>query len=373
MTQPCEIRSLPRCAALMPVLAVAATLLLGAIRVPAADPVPYENNSSVAGAAVSRSGKYVAGVGQDRIVRVWELASGRELASLDQETPTPGQLQFSPDERTLALGTGMGLDDSGELVSWDWRSGARNAFAPSHGWLSAPSFDSRGRKVALIRPREFYYEVEVWDADRRKLLSSQSREGEGFEVRLSPAGDSVGVIGFHNAVLLALGNARQEFYHLGAVDLVFSGEGTRYATLGDSETRGAFGRRNPDYRRNRGIAVWNTRSGRLIRRVSPTASGSWLCFSKDSQTIVSGPSSGCIEFRAVGDGRLVRRTRLVGYGGHDGENTVPAPDGRFMAAASLKRIRVWDTRTGKQVFRFAYPRGYFRHLENEAASATRKL
>eukprot|EP00798_Chlamydomonas_sp_ICE-L_P028655 gene28655-31826_t len=73
--------------------------------------------------AVSRCGSFVAGGerGTGAEVSVWELASGKVLATLKGHTKYGiGSVSFSPDGKLLAS---TGLSHDGQLCLWDWQHG----------------------------------------------------------------------------------------------------------------------------------------------------------------------------------------------------------------------------------------------------------
>jgi WD40 repeat protein len=106
------------------------------------------HRGAVHAVALDRGGKTLATAGADKTVRLWDLATGRELHNLTQPGE-PGSVAFSPDGKKLAALSG---GDDGALIVWDadtgkalWRSppGPKGALASG-----AVAFSPDGKFVA---------------------------------------------------------------------------------------------------------------------------------------------------------------------------------------------------------------------------------
>ncbi len=68
--------------------------------------------------AFSPDGKTLASAGRDETVKLWGVATGEELLTLEGYRGPIGILRFSPDGKSLATLSGTGADRPGEIILW---------------------------------------------------------------------------------------------------------------------------------------------------------------------------------------------------------------------------------------------------------------
>ena len=190
--------------------------------------------------AFSRDGRTLATAsGDSRTVMLWDVATGRKLASLEGHQDPIWSIAFSPDGRTLAAASGRvpAMSESSEvepmgeiriwdltrqqpatlteffghkhgivaiayspdgttLVSggfdrtarlWDVRSGSERATLQGHeGWVAAVAFSPDG---SLVATGSHDHAIMLWDATNgNQLASLHGHTGNVYTVAFSPEG-----------------------------------------------------------------------------------------------------------------------------------------------------------------------------------------
>jgi WD40 repeat protein len=315
--------------------------------------------------AFAPDGKTLASVGSNGGIRLWDLASGKEIGHIPGPADGLGSIAFAPDGKSLAGG------GHGTVWVWEVGSGRETLCCRGHGgFVGAVAFAGKGRFLAsganwdpLVRlwdvttgqeVRQFgklncgalalavsrdgqtlaatdhqHGNVCLWDVASGRLLRQLSVPAATVDgVAFAPDGQTVATVAEGNLVHLwdvATGRALRAW---GARRFAFSPDGKLLATGGPDAT----------------VHLWDPVTGREVRAFRVHGDNPIvLAFAPDGKTLVSSAGS-ALQLWDVATGQPVRP-----WEGHQEAvcAVAVAPDGRALATASEDRsVRLWDAATG---------------------------
>jgi WD40 repeat protein len=307
-------------------------------------PILSGHQGDISALAFSPDGSILAsGAQDDNVIRVWDVAAGRELRQLEGHTGWIRSLAFSPDGSILASGS-----TDRTVILWDAESGRQLrtleghadflgniAFSPDGASLASASRDGTVRvwDVAAGRERDdFAYTAPLnpddsapfwltgvsWSPDGDTLAvgsisgsvyildaatGRQQRELQGHDgwvvirgVSFSPDGDLLASASLDGTVHLwspRTGTDRGTLQQRGLrlLGLAWSPDGARLAT--SSDTAG-------------NVAVWDVSSQEVVR-TALLAQGAvtTLAYSDSGQLLGTGGANGSVRVHVLGDNREV--------------------------------------------------------------------
>jgi serine/threonine protein kinase len=242
------------------------------------------HTDKVMSVAFSPDGTRLASAGRDKMVKVWDAASGQEFRTLQGHTGQAMSVAFSPDGTRLA---------------------------------------SAGRDQT----------VKVWDvASGEQLLALQGHAGEVYSVAFSPDGTRLASAGLDQTVKVWDAASGQQLRTLkghtsGVKSVAFSPDGTRLASAGWDKT----------------VKVWDPASGQELRTLQGhTGPVPSVAFSPDGTRLASADVDQTVKVWDPASGQELRTLK-----GHTGPvpSVAFSPDGTRLASGSEdKTVKVWDAR-----------------------------
>jgi len=296
----------------------------------------------------TRDGKYLISAGDDKVIRVWEVETGRLDRTIQGEIGDGDEgkiyaMALSPNERYLAVGGWLAGDLSNRhaIRLHDFRSGAVVGLLQGHeNVILALAFSPDGRYLVSGGGDET---ARVWDLKARPMKQAHLLSGHTddiYAVAFSPDGRRI-VTGSndHNIRLwdTASGTPVKELEKKHSDDVrsaAFSPDG-RYLVSGGNDKK---------------VLLWDGQTGNFIKELhmQETTVRS-LSFSPDGSRLLTGSGLGGNKFcyaLAFPSGAVVTR-----FGKHDNIvlATAFSPNGKLAATAGggNKLIHLWNPEDGR--------------------------
>lgn len=275
-------------------------------------------------------GKRVASGSYDSTIKLWDVASGEEIATLRGHTSSVGCVAFSPDGMRLAS---TSRDDTIKL--WDVASGKDILTLTGHSASPVDVvFSPAGDRLASASDDKT---IKLWDADSGKeIMTLKGHTGEVGSIAFSPDGKSLASASMDRTIKLWDVQSGVEILTLAGHETIvigvsFSPDGTRLA----SASRDI-------------VKLWDVRSGREINTLKGHRQFVHnVCFSPDGTRLASGSRDQTIKLWDVNSGQEI--VTLTGH--EDAIHCVCfSPDGsRLVSGSGDSTVKIWDARSGHRV------------------------
>jgi serine/threonine protein kinase/WD40 repeat protein len=234
--------------------------------------------------AFNHAGNLLASNGWDGTIRLWNPWTGKEVLRTEGDW---GSLRFSPDDRFLQVGAGW----SKVRHCWEVRAGHefRQLFTPvetTFSWANI-RFSPDGRLLAA----ECNDGARLWDVTSGKhvaWLSPDRTDTFGFD----PSGKyfvTRGPVGNYRWPLALAENQVERKLRIGPPEKIPAEDPTTVRRDGRLAS--------PDgkwlvYSSDKGVRIWDARSGKLVRDLTATRGKVFLLFSPDGKWLVTGSDDG---------------------------------------------------------------------------------
>ena len=300
---------------------------------------------SVSCLAVAENGGVLVTGSRDYTIRTIDLTRRRPASVLSGHLGTVWTVDFSPDGKTV-----LTASQDGHIRLWDVATGKRLGHLVDESIVESfggqPRAHAKSAQFLVFPPNEHAdvfatcgedSQIKLWSLSERRLIRRLGEaEGAGFNsLAFSRNGELLCSAGDDGRVIVWDTEAKSQRYVMGP----YSGQIWPVACSPSDDIVAASGKDHT-------IRIWSLQNGELLRELTSHGNNvTSLCFSYDGKTLVSTSHDRTIRFWDVATG-----TQRRVWTGHSGDVQYAAftPDGKTLATTSSDRtVRLWDVRTGE--------------------------
>ncbi|MCI0376017.1 MAG: sigma-70 family RNA polymerase sigma factor [Gemmataceae bacterium] len=337
-----------------------------------------------AGCVFSPDGKHLAARGADKVIHLWEVATGKNVRAFAGHPEDQSPIAFSRDGATLAV--------SGDtwIRLWNTHTGKEVGKLTGHeGPAGGGAFSLDNKTFAAFTSsleNRFGVRVFVWDVAEGKVLhnSEVGRKG-GLVLSCTLSPDlKTALVGGHptTQIDVATGREIRRFARLDSNThaLAFSPDGKTVAEAGNNRTvqlwnaetgapladatghsgivqslsLSADGKTLASVAADRSIWLWDATTGKSRTRIERAGvSFTSAIFSPNGVTLAATAEDAFVRLLETATGKEIRR--LTGKA--PVRTAAFSPDGKILAAGGGEgRVWLWDADTGKKLQEFTHPR-----------------
>ncbi|KAJ3324197.1 hypothetical protein HDU76_013452, partial [Blyttiomyces sp. JEL0837] len=279
----------------------------------------------------SDDGNMVVSAARDCCIRLWDVASGKEIRRLDGHDSFVFGVCFSPDGERIASAS-----DDKSVIIWDVESGRVLKKLLGHdSWVYSVKFSRDGRSVVSGSGDK---SIIVWDVENGVELKK-------FTGHTGPL-ESVVFSGDGQRIVSGSGDKTIRVWEVESGTEILRIEG--HTSSVDSVNLSPDGKWIVTGSEDRSIGIWDATTGvEVCKLLGHTSTVSSVCFSSDGTQIVSGSGDRTVRVWDVKTGRQILRLK-----GHTASiaSVALSPNGDLVVSGSVDQsVRLWELSRAHEV------------------------
>jgi WD40 repeat protein len=311
-------------------------------------PTFEEHTGLVRGVAISPDGKTIASGSADKSIKLWDVSTGENTATLKAARYGVSSVAFSPDGRTLASGYA-----ANQIQLWDVATRKDTTLFDDKSQYAAPQVVFSPDGKTLASGGRCIQEIRLWDVTTGKQTATLAGHDEYGVPALAftPDGRTLASVGYHGGIKLwdvATGkntatlktDDNEETYVPAAA---FSPDTKTLAAVCPAVTVEEGGRNV--VKDQACIKLWEVATGKEQATLKGQTANGWpMVFSPDGKTLATGSKDNTIKLWDVATGK-----ELATFKGHTGTvlSLAFSEDSRMLVSGSEdKTIKLWDVDRG---------------------------
>lgn len=307
-----------------------------------------EETITLQGHSVSFSpdGRFLATASSDN-VKTWDVNTGKELHSYEGHHATVMNAKYSPDGSKI-----VSASRDSTIIIWDVKSGRKIQTFSHHSPFYYAAFNPDGQHVVSASNDKA---LRIWDVGttrnhqllgKKLYFSNASFTPDSKSVIIDASGDTLEIVNIETGQkkyeIRKQTATRQEILPIDSSEIgtqymyVFSNDGNYFAHFNTNSSWGD-------------IDLWYKK--RKIRSIPVKTKEGYvfsMTFSPDNQFILAAPDDETIRIWHVKTGEEVTHFDLP----ESAFNLTYSPDGRMLAFTVEKTLRIWDSKTFRELFVF---------------------
>ncbi|UXX79972.1 caspase family protein [Reichenbachiella carrageenanivorans] len=315
--------------------------LLHAVAISFAQDYPLEtvvqrgHRAAVRTVAYTPDGKFLATGSRDNSIKLWQIATGREIRTFLGHLSSVNAIAFDPTGQWMASGSS---DES--IIIWNVATGQVKIKIKGHNnRVSSLAFNTDGTQLASGGWDRQAYVWDVATGEKITEVRADAATGVGVGVQVAFVGDNKKLITGNDdgrVIINDLASAQPEDTLRNIIPSSCGGCPSFIQLTDKSSELLTASRRGP-------VTLWNWKTGKIIKTYEKEADDYNAVGMKGNTVLVSDEDTVKLWTKS---GQLIRKILIAET---EINSATLSPDGKHVAVATNDRVtRIWNVQSGKQ-------------------------